>query len=53
MSTLETVDMDSNGQIDAVRITFTDTVGNHIKDSTVTASNFDVNGYSNEVLVTH
>lgn len=42
----ETQDLDSDGKIDAVKITFSD----EVLDSTVTAANFDVAGYNNEAF---
>jgi hypothetical protein len=42
----ETQDLDADGKIDALKITFDD----EIKDSTVTAANFDVAGYAGEAF---
>lgn len=46
ITALETQDLDKDGCLDAVRLTFSE----NIKDSTVSAHNFDVAGYSGEAF---
>jgi hypothetical protein len=46
IAALETQDLDKDGYLDAVRLTFSE----NVKDSTVSASNFDVAGTSGEAF---
>jgi hypothetical protein len=46
IDSIETQDLDANGQIDAIKVTFTE----DILDSTVTVADFDVAGYVGEAF---
>ncbi len=46
ISATQTLDLDTDGKIDAIKITYTDAINASIKDSTVTPGDFNITGYT-------